>query len=120
MESYEKYIIECEEKEKQTIAEQEARGEEFPPKDPELMEKWKERRECLEMLKRELKKVRENDNSYDWDNLLDDEDEKGVSLTEVEDEEAVVGSRDDNMVKRGKEIDLDGLDFEEYERKKTK
>lgn len=39
----------------------------------EMSEKWKERRECLDMLKRELERVREGKDMSDWDNLLDEE-----------------------------------------------
>lgn len=39
----------------------------------EMSEKWKERRECLDMLKRELDRVREGKDMSDWDALLDEE-----------------------------------------------
>lgn len=39
----------------------------------EMSEKWKERRECLDMLKRELQRVREGKDMSDWDSLLDEE-----------------------------------------------
>lgn len=39
----------------------------------EMTEKWKERRECLDMLKRELERVREGKDMSDWDALLEEE-----------------------------------------------
>lgn len=39
----------------------------------EMSEKWKERRECLDMLKRELDRVREGKDMSDWDALLEEE-----------------------------------------------
>ncbi|XP_043512644.1 uncharacterized protein LOC122530066 isoform X1 [Frieseomelitta varia] len=85
VENYEKYILECERKEKM---EQEIQGEDAKL-DPEQAEKWKERRECLEMLKKELSKIRDGgDDSQDWDYLLEEDDEKkeGASITEIRDE----------------------------------
>ncbi|XP_043256221.1 uncharacterized protein LOC122399540 isoform X1 [Colletes gigas] len=96
VENYEKYILECEEKEK---CEQEARGEDANI-DPVQAEKWKERRECLEMLKRELSKVRDSgDKSYDWDYLLEDEETKdeGVTITEIQDENDAKSERNNKM-----------------------
>lgn len=84
MEGYEKYILECERKEK---IEQEMRGGDAKF-DPEQAEKWKERRECLEMLKRELSKIRDGgDDSQDWDYLLEDDEKKEASITEIQDDE---------------------------------
>ncbi|XP_054011587.1 uncharacterized protein LOC128894103 isoform X1 [Hylaeus anthracinus] len=96
VESYEKYILECEEKEK---SEQETRGEDVKV-DPVQAEKWKERRECLEMLKRELSKVRDSgDKSFDWDYLLEDEETKedGVNITEVQGDENSKSERIDQL-----------------------
>ncbi|XP_076172619.1 uncharacterized protein LOC143149281 [Ptiloglossa arizonensis] len=84
VENYEKYILECEEKEK---SEQETRGEDIKI-DPVQAEKWKERRECLEMLKKELSKVRDSgDKSYDWDYLLEDEETKEESANNTEEQD---------------------------------
>ncbi|XP_043591887.1 uncharacterized protein LOC122571799 isoform X2 [Bombus pyrosoma] len=84
MEGYEKYILECERKEK---IEQELQGGDAKF-DPEQAEKWKERRECLEMLKRELSKIRDGgDDSQDWDYLLEDDEKKEASITEIQDDE---------------------------------
>ncbi|XP_053975830.1 structural maintenance of chromosomes protein 1A isoform X1 [Hylaeus volcanicus] len=96
VESYEKYILECEEKEK---SEQETRGEDVKV-DPVQAEKWKERRECLEMLKRELSKVRDSgDKSFDWDYLLEDEETKedDVNITEVQGDENSKSERIDQL-----------------------
>ncbi|XP_076686502.1 uncharacterized protein LOC143378561 [Andrena cerasifolii] len=84
VENYEKYILECEKKEK---LEQDTQGG-GNKIDSAQAEKWKERRECLEMLKRELSKVRDNDeDSYDWDYLLKEEEEtknEGANITEIQ------------------------------------
>ncbi|XP_076247061.1 uncharacterized protein LOC143187020 isoform X1 [Calliopsis andreniformis] len=93
VENYEKYILQCEERER---SEQEMRGEDVKV-DPTYAEKWKERRECLEMLKKELSKVRDSgDNSHDWDYLLEEEEtqEKDSTVTEIQDTEI---SRDKEM-----------------------
>ncbi|KAK0084451.1 hypothetical protein PV325_004425 [Microctonus aethiopoides] len=85
IDGYEKYVLECEEKEK-AAAEALEKGDliendeenteksekiKFQPIDEK---KWKERRECLEMLKTELKRVRDGGDPYDWEHLLDDDD----------------------------------------------
>ncbi|KAK2588034.1 hypothetical protein KPH14_004105 [Odynerus spinipes] len=72
VDSYEKYILECEEKEKTMILE----GESTEEQNAETTKKWKERRECLEMLKRELKKVRDGGEINDWDYLLEEDEEE--------------------------------------------
>lgn len=69
MDSYEKYVLECEEKEKAEMLDQIDDGK----KSLEMSEKWKERRECLDMLKKELQRVREGKDMSDWDALLDEE-----------------------------------------------
>ncbi|XP_043478569.1 uncharacterized protein LOC122508949 isoform X2 [Leptopilina heterotoma] len=101
VESYEKYVTECEEKEKlmgtegyaeKLMENQEANPEGNPEGNPEvekldektMAERWKERRECLEMLKRELKRVQEGGDPYDWDHLLDDTDDEEKKETNPE------------------------------------
>lgn len=69
MDSYEKYVLECEEKEKAEMLDQ----IDDEKKSLEMSEKWKERRECLDMLKKELQRVREGKDMSDWDALLDEE-----------------------------------------------
>ncbi|EFN82062.1 cilia- and flagella-associated protein 251 isoform X2 [Harpegnathos saltator] len=69
VDSYEKYVLECEEKEKSEMLDQ----IDDEKKSLEMSEKWKERRECLDMLKRELERVREGKDMSDWDSLLDEE-----------------------------------------------
>lgn len=86
VESYEKYVLECEEKEKAEMLDQIDDGK----KSLEMSEKWKERRECLDMLKRELERVREGKDMSDWDALLDEELKKHeleAKLLEEEEEE---------------------------------
>ncbi|XP_051173947.1 uncharacterized protein LOC127289811 isoform X2 [Leptopilina boulardi] len=112
VDSYEKYVMECEEKEKLMGTEgnvekscekssenpdgnsnqENPEGEKLDEKT--MAERWKERRECLEMLKRELKRVQEGGDPYDWDHLLDDtddEEKKETNNTETKnDEEASI------------------------------
>ncbi|KAL2724402.1 myb-like protein X isoform X3 [Vespula squamosa] len=57
VDSYEKYILECEEKEKTMIL----GGESTEEENVDITKKWMERRECLEMLKQELKKIQDGD-----------------------------------------------------------
>ncbi|XP_011162221.1 trichohyalin isoform X2 [Solenopsis invicta] len=86
VDSYEKYVLECEEKERTEMLDQ----IDDEKKSLEMSEKWKERRECLDMLKRELERVREGKDMSDWDALLDEELKKHeleASLLEEEEEE---------------------------------
>ncbi|XP_076647766.1 uncharacterized protein LOC143356179 isoform X1 [Halictus rubicundus] len=84
IEGYEKYIRECEQRE---MAEQKSRGDDAPM-DPSMAEQWKERRECLEMLKRELNKVHETKDPLDLYDYLDEIDgkEQDASITEIQDD----------------------------------
>ncbi|XP_061932996.1 uncharacterized protein LOC107993161 isoform X2 [Apis cerana] len=96
MENYEKYILECEKREK---IEQEMQGGDAKP-NPEQAEKWKERRECLEMLKRELSKIRDGgDDSQDWDYLLEEEEtkEEKASITEIQDDKISKDGHNDKI-----------------------
>ncbi|XP_076224166.1 uncharacterized protein LOC143174560 isoform X2 [Nomia melanderi] len=72
IESYEKYVTECEQRE---IEEQKSRGEDATIESTQA-EQWKERRECLMMLKKELSKVRENKDSNDLLDYLQEYEEK--------------------------------------------
>ncbi|XP_074094451.1 uncharacterized protein LOC141524454 isoform X2 [Cotesia typhae] len=87
--SYEKYILECEEKERAAAEAAEAGKNDLIALDdkgsleecerkpiPIDEKKWKERRECLEMLKKELKRVSDGGDPYDWKHLLEEEDEE--------------------------------------------
>lgn len=70
VESYEKYVLDCERKE---MMEQEMQGD-AANQDVAQTEQWRERRECLEMLKRELNNVRNGiDDPPDWDYFLEEE-----------------------------------------------
>ncbi|KAF7995318.1 hypothetical protein HCN44_006425 [Aphidius gifuensis] len=103
VDSYEKYILECEKKEKEA-AEQVTLPNDNDDDDndenvvvenqdnqaiPIDEKKWKERRECLEMLKKELKRVKEGGDMYDWDCLLEDnekdEDEDDADVNDDDD-----------------------------------
>lgn len=72
--------------------------------------KWKERRECLEMLKTELKRVRDGGDPYDWEHLLDDDDddenEKEMNANEKKEE---IEKNQDEKEKEKVEIDEDKL-----------
>lgn len=91
----------------------------------EMSEKWKERRECLDMLKRELQRVSEGKDMSDWDSLLDEElkkhadldsdeflEEKEEEEEEKEEEENSKNKADkenNDWVKKGKKsIEVDG------------
>ncbi|OXU29641.1 hypothetical protein TSAR_000102 [Trichomalopsis sarcophagae] len=84
VESYERYIEECEAKE--------AAGEVKDDEDERsLEEKRKERRECLDMLKRELKRIEDGGDPYDFDYLLNEEEKRLLEDCEtLEDVEKVV------------------------------
>lgn len=97
VENYEKYILDCEERER---SEQETGGEGVKI-DPVQAEKWKERRECLEMLKRELGRVRDSgDTSQDWDYLLEEDEtkEETANITEIQDNEISKDICNDNAL----------------------
>lgn len=80
MDSYEKYVLECEEKEKSEMLDY----IDDEKKSLEMSEKWKERRECLTMLKRELQRVREGKDMSDWDSVLDEELKKHAEALDSE------------------------------------
>lgn len=108
MESYEKYVLECEEKEKSEMLDQ----IDDEKKSLEMSEKWKERRECLDMLKNELQRVQEGKDMSDWDSLLDEELKKHAEeldsekfAEECEEEEAEEEKQQENCKnKANKEI----------------
>lgn len=83
MDSYEKYVLECEEKERMEMLDQ----IDDEKKNLEMSEKWKERRECLDMLKHELKRVQNNDNDTTyWDKLMDEELKKYADSNKISEE----------------------------------
>lgn len=112
VESYEKYVLECEEKEKTEMLDQ----IDDEKKSLEMSEKWKERRECLDMLKRELQRVREGKDMSDWDALLEEELKKhelDSNLLDEEEEEEENFKKDINKEKseeksekKDKKVDL--------------
>ncbi|XP_029172907.1 SWR1-complex protein 4 isoform X2 [Nylanderia fulva] len=98
VDSYEKYVLECEEKEKAEMLDQ----IDDEKKSLEMSEKWKERRECLDMLKRELQRVREGKDMSDWDALLEEELKKhelDPNLLDEEEEEEEIFKKDINKEK---------------------
>ncbi|XP_011688714.1 PREDICTED: WD repeat-containing protein 87 isoform X2 [Wasmannia auropunctata] len=97
VESYEKYVLECEEKERAEMLDQ----IDDEKKNLEMTEKWKERRECLDMLKRELDRVREGKDMSDWDALLDEELKKHELESKIleEEEEEELSKNDINKEK---------------------
>ncbi|XP_025265949.1 resistance to inhibitors of cholinesterase protein 3 isoform X2 [Camponotus floridanus] len=110
VDSYEKYVLECEEKEKAEMLDQ----IDDEKKSLEMSEKWKERRECLDMLKKELQRVREGKDMSDWDALLDEElkkhelDSKFLDEEEEEEENSkkdIKEKSEEKSEKEGKKID---------------
>lgn len=78
--------MECEEKERI----EQAMKDDVTKTDLAQTEKWKERRECLEMLKQELNSVSGGvDDPHKWDYFLEEEEtEKEESIiTEIQDDE---------------------------------
>jgi len=100
VESYEKYVLECEEKERAEMLLDRIDDEK---KSLEMSEKWKERRECLDMLKRELQRVREGKDMSDWDSLLDEELKKHADLDSEKILEEEDGEREEEEGEEGEE-----------------
>lgn len=82
----------------------------------EMSEKWKERRECLDMLKRELERVREGKDMSDWDALLEEELKKheldSKLLDEEEEEEEEENFKKDNKEKSEEKSEKEGKKIE--------
>ncbi|CAL1682779.1 unnamed protein product [Lasius platythorax] len=112
VDSYEKYVLECEEKEKTEMLDQ----IDDEKKSLEMSEKWKERRECLDMLKRELERVREGKDMSDWDALLEEELKKheldSKLLDEEEEEEEEENFKKDNKEKSEEKSEKEGKKIE--------
>ncbi|XP_011633463.1 uncharacterized protein LOC105424764 [Pogonomyrmex barbatus] len=109
VDSYEKYVLECEEKEKAEMLDQ----IDDEKKSLEMAEKWKERRECLDMLKRELERVREGKDMSDWDALLDEELKKHEMESKLLEEE----ENDINKEKSDDEKEIKKVDIEAKKKK---
>ncbi|KAL6259494.1 hypothetical protein P5V15_009413 [Pogonomyrmex californicus] len=110
VDSYEKYVLECEEKEKAEMLDQ----IDDEKKSLEMAEKWKERRECLDMLKRELERVREGKDMSDWDALLDEELKKHEMESKLLEEE----ENDINKEKSDDEKEIKKVEVENEAKKK--
>ncbi|XP_058791198.1 uncharacterized protein LOC131664256 isoform X2 [Phymastichus coffea] len=83
IDGYERYMAECERNEAAAIAEGEdneaaSDGSKAPTKE-NFERKRKERQECLDMLKTELRRIQDGGDPYDFDYLLDDETKKLLS-----------------------------------------
>lgn len=79
-------------------------------KNLEMSEKWKERRECLDMLKRELERVRDGKDMSDWDALLDEELKKHeleAKLLEEEEENKEKEKCDSEKEEKKVEVDTE-------------
>jgi len=114
VDSYEKYVLECEEKERAEMLDQ----IDDEKKSLEMSEKWKERRECLDMLKRELERVREGKDMSDWDALLDEELKKHEMESKIlEEEEASKNDVDKEKSDSEKEVKKDEIDIEPKKKK---
>ncbi|KAJ8683250.1 hypothetical protein QAD02_019042 [Eretmocerus hayati] len=155
VENYERYIEECEAREAEEAKNNEGIEGNFTPvvdekaaeanssdenKDDSgssppmtLEQKQKERRECLEMLKKELKRIQDGGDPYDFSHLLDDEDKylldpdyqvTQADLDDLEEREkkkaqALLESKDKTY--KDKDADLMNVDKEaEAEPKKDK
>ncbi|XP_077262160.1 uncharacterized protein LOC143897395 isoform X2 [Temnothorax americanus] len=115
VESYEKYVLECEEKERAEMLDQVDDGK----KSLEMTEKWKERRECLDMLKRELERVREGKDMSDWDALLEEELKKHELESKFLEEEEEENSKNDaNKEKSDSEKEVKKVEFDTEPKKK--
>ncbi|XP_024877879.1 trichohyalin isoform X2 [Temnothorax curvispinosus] len=115
VESYEKYVLECEEKERAEMLDQIDDGK----KSLEMSEKWKERRECLDMLKRELERVREGKDMSDWDALLEEELKKHELESKFLEEEEEENSKNDaNKEKSDSEKEVKKVEFDTEPKKK--
>lgn len=112
VDSYEKYVLECEEKERAEMLDQ----IDDEKKSLEMSEKWKERRECLDMLKKELERVCEGKDMSDWDALLDEELKKheldSRLLDEEEEEEEENSKKDTNKEKSEEKSEKEGKNIE--------
>lgn len=117
VDSYEKYVLECEEKERAEMLDQ----IDDEKKNLEMSEKWKERRECLDMLKRELERVREGKDMSDWDALLDEELKKheleSKLLEEEEEKEDCKNDVNKEKSDNEKETKKDEIDTEPKKKK---
>lgn len=117
VDSYEKYVLECEEKERAEMLDQ----IDDEKKNLEMSEKWKERRECLDMLKRELERVREGKDMSDWDALLDEELKKheleSKLLEEEEEKEDCKNDVNKEKSDNEKETKKDEIDIEPKKKK---
>ncbi|XP_014296484.1 nucleolin [Microplitis demolitor] len=117
--SYEKYILECEEKEKAAAAAGERGEGVIEDKDsnedgeakPLVIDekKWKERRECLDMLKKELKRVSDGGDPYDWEHLLEEEDEEDAN-EDKKDEKKSDGDEEDLNSEKLDDVPEKGLE----------
>ncbi|KAF7388915.1 hypothetical protein HZH66_010052 [Vespula vulgaris] len=113
VDSYERYILECEEKEKTMIL----GGESTEEQNIDITKKWMERRECLEMLKQELKKIQDGDeiDYQDYISELEEEVEeenkrkmKEEEKNEKEDKcmEEKISSKHDGSSKQSEDMEL--------------
>lgn len=85
----------------------------------EMSEKWKERRECLDMLKRELERVREGKDMSDWDALLDEELKKHELESKLLEEEEEENSKNDaNKEKSDSEKEIKKVESDAEPKKK--
>ncbi|KAK0168243.1 hypothetical protein PV327_002067 [Microctonus hyperodae] len=120
IDSYEKYVLDCEEKEKAAaealengdLIENEEENTEKSEKikyEPIDEKKWKERRECLEMLKTELKRVRDGGDPYDWQHLLDDDEDDDEKKMNGDKKKEEVEKNDDEKINEKEETDEDKL-----------
>ncbi|XP_015602143.1 uncharacterized protein LOC107271067 isoform X2 [Cephus cinctus] len=111
VDGYERYMLECEEKDRamgiDRNLENFCEGDEKSENDSNP-NKWKERRECLEMLKRELNRVRDGGDINDWDYLLEeDKAENSANGTDVDNEENLGINVEDGKLEQGEDSHVD-------------
>lgn len=87
-------------------------------KNLEMSEKWKERRECLDMLKRELERVHEGKDMSDWDALLDEELKKHELESQLLEQEEEDSKNDANREKSDSEKEVKNVEIDTELKKK--
>ncbi|XP_014220529.1 glutamic acid-rich protein-like isoform X1 [Trichogramma pretiosum] len=104
VDSYERYIRDCEAKEAAGLATTSS-GNSNDTRS--LEEQQKERKECLDMLKRELKRIQEGGDPYDFAYLLDEEEKR---LLEDSDKEEDDNKSNENKIKIDEDQDQPDAD----------
>lgn len=118
VDSYERYILECEEKEKRMLLV----GDGTEEQNVDIAKKWKERRECLDMLRKELKKIEDGDeiNYEDYlSELVEEAKDEVNEEDEDEEKECAKTKRGEGKDGRGKKREKEEEKMEEEEEEVT-